>query len=729
MKALSNLLAVMIIFTHVNSVIVPIPAVTGCEISTPDNAITKMEVTATCFLEYLYNETMVADESGSCTSDDFSDSLMISVDVDGKVYDTPVSWFDGTLLTSISSDGFEFGKTGSVHVAVYVNETKYYEGEVRVIPGWTTLVPAIVMFIVAITTRQVLVALPMGVWMGAWLMEKGLNPLRAFFRVWDVYFVEALGDIDHAYVMSFTLFLAGIVGIINRSGGTQGIADALATSISSSTSAMWTVFVQGLAIFFDDYADALICGNTMRVFMDATRISREKFSFLVDATAAPIASVAPISSWIGFEVGLIEDNYINVYGEETGDTDAYTTFIRTLPYRFYPWLMLIFMLVSLASRRDFGPMVRAERRARATGKVVRDGARVDEALLEGDPNMMPKPEVVQRGDFYWYLAEIPILTVIFGTLIGMITTGVYACRADGIDESVKNIFSNGDSWSGLLWACVLGTLVAMGLAVWKKTLTFEECMNAWLYGMKTMVEPLLILLFAWSIGAVIRDLHAPDYLVAAIGDSISEKGLPALCFVLAALISLCIGTSWGTMSIMFPLVVPIAVEVGNGDVAVITHSMGTILAGSVFGDHCSPISDTTILSSIACGCDHDDHVRTQIVYAVVVGVISVIFGDLLSAAGVPNIVCIIIGALLIIGIIFALGVKIPTYTPDPDDETKGELEADVSLDLRSPFENFIGKTLWSVPFEFGKGEIELGGANEGEAEPADDDTRKRTVSI
>jgi len=217
-----------------------------------------------------------------------------------------------------------------------------------------------------------------------------------------------------------------------------------------------------------------------------------------------------------------------------------------------------------------------------------------------------------------------------------------------------------------------------------------------------MIEPILILLWAWAIGAVVIDLYTPDWIVNSLGDSLTETELPGLCFLIGALISFFVGTSWGTMAIMFPLVVPLAVNVGtkdNGDIEtrVIIHSIATILAGSVFGDHCSPISDTTVLSSIASGCPHEDHVATQFPYAVTVGLVSVIFCDFCVGAGAPSIVGMLVASIVLAGLVFGLGTRVPTYTPGEDGKD-GTLEEDVDPNGMSPFENLIGRRIWSEKY-------------------------------
>jgi len=661
------------------------PSVDSCSVADVENAITHLELSASCAFAYNY-----ASLEDGCTAQNLNSTVFnIKIDADGNLFESTVDFSDvgtdgGDLPTEYDDLSFSFSGHGYKTVTIFVNDEEMGKSEMRVIPGWVSLLPIFVLFGVALASQQVLIALPAGVWMALWIVEKDLNPVMAFWNTWDTFVTNFS---DNASILVFTLTIAGAIAIVNKSGGSQGLANLLIPYIKDSTTASLVGFGEGLMIFFDDYADTLICGTTLRKFTDHNRISREKFAFLVDATAAPIASVAPISSWIGFELSLIEANYIA--NNDFGDHDAYSVFMETLPYRFYPWLMLIFMLTNILSERDFGPMVLAERRARKTGKVVRDGASVDESALQGDPHMDPKPEVVERNAFYWYLGAIPIAILIFGTLIIILVTGSWTCEDEGLEKSAKNLFGNGDSYSGLLWSSVLAAIVGACLSRVKNTLYFAESLDAWIYGMKGMMEPILILVWAWSFGSVIKKINTSDFIVDSLGDSLTDTTLPFVSFLISGLCSLMMGSSWATMSLMFPLVMPLATEVADGDRDVILHCIGTILAGSVFGDHCSPISDTTVLSSIACGCDHQDHVTTQLPYALAIGFIGSIFGDLITRAGCPWYVSYMISITLVVGMVFGFGTKIPKYTPETDELTGADLES------LSPFESLIGRAIWS----------------------------------
>jgi len=681
------------------------PAADGCSFGGKTNTIVDLEMSATCNFVYNpnYNHSTIYphDTTKSCDLESDLTTFTIRINADGKDFTYVVNLGDPTQFADSSlpveySEGlsFSFGSDGYKRVTAYINGEEAGTTQMRVIPGWVTLIPIFILFAVAILTKQVLIALPSGIWMAQWVIERDLNPIMAFWNTWDLFVVNFA---DNAGVLVFTLTIAGAIAIVNKSGGSQGLANLLIPFIKDSRTAAAVGFSEGIMIFFDDYADTLICGTTLRSFMDMNRMSRERFAFLVDATAAPIASVAPISSWIGFELSLVKDYYIDKFGsEEYGDNDAYTVFMETLPYRFYPWLMLFFMVTNIASCREYGPMAQAEKRTRATGKVVRDGANVDESALKGDPHMDPKPEVVEAGLFFWYLAAVPIAVLVFGTLIVIIETGSWACEDEGIPKTAKNIFGNGDSYKALLWSSVLAAIVGACMARFKNTLFFEESLDAWIYGMKGMMEPVVILVWAWSFGSIVGTIGTSDFIVDSLGDSLTDVTLPFVSFLISGLCSLMMGSSWATMSLMFPLVMPLAQEVANGDRDVVLHCIGTILAGAVFGDHCSPISDTTVLSSIACGCDLQDHVTTQLPYAMTVGFIGAIFGDLVTRAGggAMWVGSYIISMALLGFIIFFFGTPIPIYSPMMEEEISEQ-----ALAAMSPFESLIGIRLWSKPIQ------------------------------
>ncbi|MBW2213187.1 MAG: Na+/H+ antiporter NhaC family protein [Deltaproteobacteria bacterium] len=392
---------------------------------------------------------------------------------------------------------------------------------------------------------------------------------------------------------------------MTQSGGAKGLASWVSTDATSRRRGQLTTWFLGLLVFFDDYANSLLVGSSMRPVTDRLRISREKLAFLVDATAAPVASLALISSWIGVEVGYIGDQFTHLGIER----DAYLTFIETIPFR----------------GRDFGPMLRAERRALEQGLLARPGSQpASDFHEESVPDEVPGRPMN---------ALIPVMVVVLVAAVGIYIDGRVKVLAAGTELSLRAIVGEASSSAAILWGTGAGCLAALALAVGSGALSFGKSIEAWMSGMRSMLFATVILVLAWSLGAVCRDLDTASFLIGAVGDWIAPVWIPATVFIMAALVSFATGTSWGTMAILFPLVVPLAHQIAPGNETILLGTVSSILAGSVWGDHCSPISDTTVLSSMATSCDHMDHVRTQLPYALFVGGVSLLCAELPVAAG------------------------------------------------------------------------------------------------
>ena len=488
------------------------------------------------------------------------------------------------------------------------------------VPSWTSVLPPVVAIALALSFRQVLVALVLGVWIGSFLIAD-LSPIASFARLLDTHVVGAMATEGHASIVLFSLLLGGMLGLITRSGGAKGMAAWASIDTASRRRGQLTTWLLGLLIFFDDYANSLLVGASMRPVTDRLRISREKLAFLVDATAAPVASLALVSSWIGVEVGYIADQLTHLGIER----DAYLTFIETIPFRFYPILMLLFVFWMGLRGRDFGPMRRAEERALIEGLVSRPGAKPasdfhDESVAEGVPG---RP----------WNAALPVIVVVVIAGVGIYVDGYGKALEAGLDPTLRNIVGEASSSAAILWGTGAGCLCALAMSVWTGALPFGASLDAWVSGMKSMLYAVVILVLAWALGGVCHELDTAGFLISVVGDWMSPLWIPASVFVLAALVSFATGTSWGTMAILFPLVVPLAVRVAPGQETILLGTISSILAGSVWGDHCSPISDTTVLSSMAASCDHMDHVRTQLPYALFVGAVSLLCAELPVAAG------------------------------------------------------------------------------------------------
>ena len=546
---------------------------------------------------------------------------------------------EGTILPQGVSvvTGLEIGSIEQLPLQVLIGD-RSDELEPTLIPGWFSVLPPILAILLALIFREVITALFAGVWLGA-LAVAGFNPLKATGRLIDQFVVPALTDADHVAILVFSLLLGGMVGIIARNGGTMGIVESVTPFARTAKRGKIATWAAGLAIFFDDYANTLIVGNTMRPITDRLRISREKLAYIVDSTAAPVAALVPISTWVGYEISLISDGLRIAAEQNPNGADVilsqnpFDLFIQTIPFLFYPLLALLFVLMTSVMNRDFGPMAEAELRAATKGELHRPGATL--ATDTSSELMSPKKGLTYR----WWNAALPVLTVIVVVLAGLYTTGRTSV---GPDASLREVFAEADPFSTLLWGSLAGCLVAILISIGQRMLTVQECIDAWLGGMKAMMIAMIILTLAWSLGSVTEAIGTAQYLSLLLSDRVSLQLIPLIVFVTCAAMAFATGTSWGTMAIMLPLVIPLTVSLGGaatypgGDqMEILLGATASVLAGAIFGDHCSPISDTTILSSTASACDHMDHVRTQLPYAVLVGLIGMLLGNVGTAYGLP----------------------------------------------------------------------------------------------
>jgi Na+/H+ antiporter NhaC len=517
-------------------------------------------------------------------------------------------------------------------------------------PGWMSLLPPLVAIVLALLFREVITALFAGVWLGA-LAVAGFNPVSGTGRLIDQFVVPALGDVDggHTQIVVFSLLLGGMVGIIARNGGTMGIVEAVAPFARTPRRGKLATWAAGLAIFFDDYANTLIVGNTMRPITDRLKISREKLAYVVDSTAAPVAALIPISTWVGYEISLISDG-LRIAAEQNPAqaeallaTSPFTVFIHTIPFLFYPLLALFFVFLTSVTDRDFGPMAAAEKRADSGRGLYREGAQL--ATDTSGHLMDPKDGVRHR----WWNAGVPVLTVVTVVLVGLYTSG----RADsGPDASLMDVFGAADPFATLLWGSLAGCLMALALSWGQGILTLTEGIDAWLGGLKAMIIAMVILVLAWSLGSVTEQIGTASFLAQLLSGRVAIQLIPVIVFVTSAAMAFATGTSWGTMAILLPLVVPLTVSLsgaavmdGGAPYTILLGSISSVLAGAIFGDHCSPISDTTVLSSTASACDHVDHVRTQLPYALVVALVGMLIGDIGTAYGLPNWIALVGGAI------------------------------------------------------------------------------------
>ena len=574
---------------------------------------------------------------------------IIDIQVDGK---------------STDSRSFIIERTGSIKIVI-TTENGTFDYSIHSIPGILTIIPPILAIILAMIFKEVITALFIGVFAGALLLNN-FNILRSFFNVLDKYIINAIADHDRASIVIFTLLLGGMVGVITKTGGFKGIVDALSRRVNSAKSTQMYTWLMGIFIFFDDYTNTLIVGNTMRPLSDKWKISREKLSYVVDSTAAPMVSIALISTWIGFEISLINQS-LEAYNV---DFDAYSLLLSSIPLRYYSILSLFFVFLIFTMKKDFGPMLKAERRAKKGLLLSEKAIPLSDFESSG---LTPSKFVTPK----WYSGIIPIVMVIIVTFIGLYFSGKTALAAENSPLASKSFFgiifsgsvlkdlgsiiSSADSFRVLLWASLMGVLSAISISIIRKILKMREAINSMVQGMKSMMMAILILIMAWSLGVVLVELKTADYLVSLLSSNLDYHLFPAIVFIFSAAISFSTGTSWGTISIMYPLVIPITIGLlaNSPDLKhFLVLTISSVLAGSVFGDHCSPISDTTIMSSMASSCDHIDHVKTQIPYSLTIAGVALFGGILPFSFGLPYAVTAVITLSFLVLILHLFGKKI-----------------------------------------------------------------------
>ena len=517
---------------------------------------------------------------------------------------------------------------------------------------WWSVTPPLLAIAIALIFRQVIPALFIGLVFGAWIMNGftltglGVATLEAF----QVYIVGALADAGHASVILFSLMIGGMVGITSRNGGTHGVVRLIVSWANSVKRACIATVGMGLSIFFDDYANTLVVGKTMRPVTDKLRISRQKLAYLVDSTAAPVACIAFITTWVGFEVGLIDDAVEKI---STLDTNGYALFLQTIPYSFYPILALILVFTVAYTGRDFGPMYAAEINARNSATIASDST--DEPLEDEDI------EPIEGKPVRAINAILPILALIVTVVAGLFYTGYDPEE----EKTIQQIIGDSDPYKGLLWGSLVGVLVAGFMSLIQGILSLQQTVDAWYSGIKTMLLAIVILILAWAMSDITAALKTSDFISNLVQGSLSVQWMPVIIFLLAALTAFATGTSWGAMGILIPLMVPLVWNMmqdqgmtNPDDMAILYLSISSILAGAVWGDHCSPISDTTILSSMATQCDHVEHVKTQIPYAFYAGGFAVLLGIIPTSFGLSVWISLLMSAILMVVGFRFLGKKV-----------------------------------------------------------------------
>ena len=452
------------------------------------------------------------------------------------------------------------------------------------------LVPPIVAIVLALITKEVYSSLFVGIVVGG-LFYSGFSCEGTLTHIFNDGFVAVLSDAYNVGIIIFLVILGAMVCLMNRAGGSAAFGRFAKEKIKSRAGAQLATIALGVLIFIDDYFNCLTVGSVMRPVTDEHKVSRAKLAYLIDATAAPVCIIAPISSWAAAVSGFVE-------GE-----DGFSLFISAIPYNFYALLTILMMILLVTFKLDFGPMKKYEENAIAGNLFTNQEEEKEESTY-----INTKGKVIDL--------IIPIATLIICCVIGMIYSGGFF---DGTDFITS--FSNCDASVGLALGSICALIITVIVYLIRRVLTFSDCMECIPAGFKAMVPAILILTFAWTLKAMTDSLGAKEFVAAAMEQSAGSfmNFLPAIIFLVGCFLAFSTGTSWGTFGILIPIVV--AVFAGSNHELMII-SISACMAGAVCGDHCSPISDTTIMASAGAQCKHVNHVSTQLPYAIVAAAVS-----------------------------------------------------------------------------------------------------------
>ena len=455
-----------------------------------------------------------------------------------------------------------------------------------------SLVPSLLAIILAIYTRQVYLSLFAGIAVGTIILADG-HILKGIADAIEVC-VLVFKDADNTRVIAFSVLVGSLIALLQRSGGIEGFTNFVTEKgiIRGKRSVELTAFIIGVVIFVESSITCLVTGTIARPLTDKYRTSREKLAYICDSTSAPICSLIALNAWGAYIIALLAKEGLN---------NTIGLFLSSIFLNFYAFTALLLLLLIILFQFDFGPMRKAEQRARLTGKVLREGAKP--AIAEEITNIKPNSDTQPRI----FNMLLPI-----GVMIIMIFAGLYVTGEGNL--------MNGSGSTSVLWAVCAAIFIAAVLYKSQNLMNLDEIMELFFKGAGGLIGLGVLMIMAFAIGAICRELHTGQYIAKVTEGLLQPQLLPALIFIITGFIAFSTGTSFGTWGIMFPIAIPMAVAMGLSLPLVI----GALLSGGVFGDHCSPISDTTIISSMASASDHIDHVRTQLPYALLAGAVSTV---------------------------------------------------------------------------------------------------------
>ncbi len=517
---------------------------------------------------------------------------------------------------------------------VVLSITAFAEGEAEYVSSFGatawSLLPPVIAIALALITKEVYSSLFAGILVGG-LLYANFNFELTMNHVLSDGFIASVSDSYNVGILLFLIILGALVSMMNKAGGSAAFGRWASTKIKSRVGAQLCTIALGVLIFIDDYFNCLTVGSVMRPVTDKNNISRAKLSYLIDATAAPICIIAPISSWAAAVAGFAQDSGMN----------GIQLFISAIPYNFYAILTIVMMIVLALTKFDFGPMKKHEENAKK-GDLFTTAKQLASDVQEGNVN--PKGKVIDL--------VLPVIILIIACVLGMIYSGGFFTAGEEGYMNFITAFSNSDASVGLFYGSFITMILSIAFFMIRRVLSFKECMESIPEGFKAMVPAIMILVCAWTLKTMTDSLGAPEFIEGIVKSSAGSfmNFLPAIIFLIAVGMSFATGTSWGTFGILIPIVLMVF---GFDKGAITIVAISACMAGAVCGDHCSPISDTTIMASAGAQCDHINHVSTQLPYAITVAAVS--FVSYIIAGFVPNAWIVLpISIVLMIGTLFVL---------------------------------------------------------------------------
>lgn len=543
-------------------------------------------------------------------------------------------------------------------------------GDARALGGalgaWT-LLPPVLAVALAFLIQDVIVSLLTGAVAGVAMLVAVDSGTKGFFTVvLGTFtgscrsFLDTASDPENCAVLILCVVIGGMVEVIRSSGGFEALALRLTRRIDTPQKANLMGELLGIIVFFDDYANSLIVGPIMQPVTDKLKVSREKLAYLVDSTAAPVTGIAVISSWVAVEVSVI-DQGLSLAGLEGS---GYNIFLQSIPYCFYCIFCLVIILESSLLKREYGPMLQSEIRARG-GQTLRPGSQTEPTQRSGAELTRQGRRMVVALAPILLLCTAAFISFYFNGRAASVASGALAADAPFTLETVAVAFGNADTIFLVMAASILGSAAAIVLGSVFGLFSFSDSIRTWTRGASAMMITVLILVLAWSLSSAVEKLGTVYYVVDLISLHVPWWLVPTLIFLSCCVISFAAG-SYGCMFMVMPMAIPIACAVTAVSPVSDSHAyllacIASVLSGSIFGDHCSPITDCTILSSMGSGCDNMDHVRTQMPYALTTAGVSACCGTLLAGLGAPSWLCLLLGFAALAAILLLFG-------RDPDKE-------------------------------------------------------------